>query len=53
MELLTLEEVAQRLKISVQTVRRMIADKELKASKIRGQWRVRSDDLERYIAEHT
>lgn len=48
-ELLTLEEVARILKVSVQTVRRMIDENELKAIKIRGQWRVKREDLQDYI----
>lgn len=49
MELYTLEEVAKILKVSVQTVRRMISEGELRASKIRGQYRIRKDELEAYI----
>jgi excisionase family DNA binding protein len=49
MELYTLEEVARILKVSVQTIRRMIAGGELKASKVRNQYRVRKDDLEEYL----
>ena len=49
MQLYTLEEVADILRVSIQTVRRMIADGELPATKIRGQWRVRKEDLEEYI----
>jgi excisionase family DNA binding protein len=47
--MLTLEEVAATLHVSVQTVRRLIADGELKASKVRGSWRVRSADLDDYL----
>jgi len=49
MQLYTLEEVADILRVSVQTVRRMIADGELQAKKIRGQWRVEKEVLEEYI----
>ena len=45
----TLEEVAEILKVSVQTVRRLIDDGELKAFRVRGQWRVRKEDLDDYI----
>ena len=48
-ELLTIEEVSRILKVSVQTVRRMIDEGELKAIKIRGQWRVKREDLQDYI----
>lgn len=47
--MLTLEEVAEILRVSVQTVSRLIEDGELKAAKIRGQWRVRRKDLDDYI----
>ena len=45
----TLEEVAEILKVSVATVRKLIDDKDLKAFKVRGQWRVRKEDLDAYI----
>ena len=48
-ELLTIEEVARILKVSMQTVRRMIDEGELKAIKIRGQWRIKREDLQDYI----
>jgi excisionase family DNA binding protein len=48
--LLTLEEVAKRLNVSVATVRRLINDGELKAIKVRFQLRVKPSDLEDYIA---
>ena len=47
--LLTLEEAARRLNVSVATVRRMIRDKELVATKLRGDWRVDPVDLEAFI----
>jgi len=52
MQLLTLEEVAQILSISVSTVRRMIDDRELRARRVRGQLRVLKEDLEEYIRTH-
>ncbi len=45
----TLDEVAEVLKVSVQTVRRLVEEKELKAFRVRGQWRVRKEDLEEFI----
>ncbi len=45
----TLEEVAEILKVSIATVRKLIEDKTLKAFKVRGQWRVKKEDLDRYI----
>jgi excisionase family DNA binding protein len=49
--LYTLEEVARILRVSVATVRRMIDDKELEAIKVRGQWRVRKEVLDRYLGK--
>ncbi len=49
MQLYTLEEVASILRVSIQTVRRMISSGELQAIKVKGQWRIRKDVLEAYI----
>lgn len=48
-ELLTPEEVAKFLKVSDFTVRDMLRRKELKGVKVRGQWRVRPEDLRAYV----
>ncbi len=52
-QLLTLEDVADRLKISVSTVRRWVKSNELKSIKIgnRGQYRISLEDLEEFLAE--
>lgn len=47
--LLRLDEVASRLNVSIDTVRRLIKEKKLQASRIGGQWRVRPHELTRYI----
>jgi excisionase family DNA binding protein len=49
-EILTLEEVADILRISVATARKIVESGELKAKKVRGQWRVRREDLDAYMA---
>ncbi len=51
--LLTLEDVADRLKISVSTVRRWVKSNELRSIKIgnRGQYRISLGDLEEFLAE--
>jgi CTP synthase len=51
--LLTLEDVADRLKISVSTVRRWVKSNELRSIKIgnRGQYRINLRDLEDFLAE--
>lgn len=48
--LLTIPAVAERLKVSVKTVRRMIQSRELEAYLIRRQWRVSEADLIIYLA---
>ncbi len=52
-QLLTLEDVADRLKISVSTVRRWVKSNELRSIKIgnRGQYRIGLRDLEEFLAE--
>jgi excisionase family DNA binding protein len=47
--MLSLEEVAYRLNVSVQTVRRLIDSGQLKGVKVGRQWRVRQEDLDAYI----
>ena len=49
-EILTLDEVAQILKVSVGTVRRLIHDGKLKAVRVRAQLRVRRTDLDTYLS---
>jgi len=54
-ELLTVAEIALKLKITPTTVLRWIRDKRVPAIKPGGDkmgYRVRADDLERFIAEH-
>jgi CTP synthase len=52
-QLLTLEDVAERLKISVSTVRRWVKSNELRSIKVgnRGQYRISLGDLEEFLAE--
>jgi len=51
MKLLTVQEVADTIKVSEKTVRRLIKSGELVAYKVgeRGQLRVKEDELERYV----
>ena len=46
----TLEEVADILRVSTATVRKLIESGELKAKKVRGQWRIRKEDLDAYMS---
>jgi excisionase family DNA binding protein len=48
-EILTLKEVAQLLKVAEKTVYTMSQKKELPAFKVRGQWRFRREDINRWI----
>ena len=49
--ILTLKEVAELLKVAEKTVYTMSQNKELPAFKVRGQWRFRRDDIDRWIDE--
>ena len=51
MKLLTVQEVADTMKVSEKTVRRLIKRGDLAAYKVgeRGQLRVKEQDLERYV----
>ena len=49
MNIYTVEEVADLLKIKPETVRIMLRDKELNGFKAGKAWRVTEDDLKKYI----
>jgi excisionase family DNA binding protein len=49
MEVFTIEEVAEILKVSVDTIRRMIKSGELEAFKVHRQYRIRKEVLERIM----
>lgn len=51
-ELLTVEEVAERLKVHKRTVYRRIKEGSLKAVKLGRLWRVPEDALDRFISSH-
>ena len=48
-DLLTVKEVAEILRVSQPTVLRMIDDGELRAIRVRNQWRIRRTDLDDYL----
>jgi excisionase family DNA binding protein len=50
-EILTLKEVARLLKVAEKTVYTMSQKEELPAFKVRGQWRFRRGDIDRWIDE--
>ena len=47
--LLTVKEVAEILRVSQPTVLRMIDDGELRAIRVRNQWRIRRSDLDDFL----
>ncbi|MFC5529807.1 helix-turn-helix domain-containing protein [Cohnella yongneupensis] len=48
-EFLTVDQFAQMLDLHPRTVRRYIHDKQLKASKVGAEWRIRKEDAEMFI----
>ncbi len=50
-EILTLPEVAVLLKVAEKTVYTMAQQAQLPAFKVRGQWRFKRDDLDRWIEQ--
>jgi excisionase family DNA binding protein len=51
MELMTVEEVAAKLRVSTKTIRRWCADGQIKALRVGRQWRVTQDALDKFLAE--
>lgn len=49
----TLEEVADILRVSPQTVRKLIKEKRLKAIRVGVQLRVRKEDLDRFMEQQS
>ena len=45
----TIEEAAALLKVSVSTIRRMIDEKQLDATKVRGQWRIKKASVDKHL----
>jgi excisionase family DNA binding protein len=48
-ELLTVEEVAQELRLHPDTVKRLLRRETIPGYKIQGEWRVKRSDLDTYI----
>jgi excisionase family DNA binding protein len=48
-DLLTVKEVAEILRVSQPTILRLIEDGELRAIRVRNQWRIRRSDLDAYL----
>jgi len=51
-DILTLQEVAQYLKVDERTVYRMVKSKQLPAFKVRNQWRFKKDAIDKWIENH-
>ena len=49
-DILTIRDVAARLKLGERTITAMLAEGELPGFKLRGQWRLRKSDFERWLA---
>lgn len=49
MELYTVTEISEILKLDVETIRRYIYKEELKAFKIGNSWRIKEEDLKVFI----
>ena len=52
-ELLTVKEVAEKMKITEKSVRRYVAEGMLKAIKLERVLRFREDDIEEFLTERT
>ena len=50
--LLTIQDVADKLKVTPQYARKLIKEEKLIATKLGSQWVVKTEDLERYIREY-
>lgn len=50
--LMTVREVAEKLKVKESTVRSYIRDKQLRAIKLGKDWRISVEDLDAFVAEH-
>ncbi|MCL2213701.1 MAG: helix-turn-helix domain-containing protein [Treponema sp.] len=53
-ELLTVSQTAKYLQLSEKTIRRLITNSKLSASKVGNRsWRIRASDVDKYINAHT
>ena len=52
-ELVTIEELAERLQVHVRTIQRIVKRKELRAIRIGRQWRFRREWVEDWLEENT
>lgn len=50
-EILTISQAAEYLQVCDKTIRRLISNKKLSASKIGGSWRIKKSDIDDYLNE--
>ncbi len=50
-ELYTVEQAAIYLKVSTKTIRRLIKNEKIIASKVGGRWRIKKSDIEKYLGQ--
>ncbi|MBE5887059.1 MAG: helix-turn-helix domain-containing protein [Lachnospiraceae bacterium] len=50
-ELYTVEQAAIYLKVSTKTIRRLIKNEKIIASKVGGRWRIKKSDIEGYLGQ--
>jgi excisionase family DNA binding protein len=52
LEVLTVEQLADRFQLSQKTVYRSLERRELRGAKLRNRWRIRLEDAERWFDDH-
>lgn len=50
--IVSVQDVAERLKVTPQYVRKLISEEKLKAERIGSQWIIRADDVDKYISDY-
>jgi excisionase family DNA binding protein len=50
-EYLTIDQVAELLKVSGKTIRRLVRRGEIPGFKVGGQWRIKRGDIDEWVAE--
>lgn len=53
MEIYTVEEVSEKIKIPVETLRKYLRNGKLKGAKIGKHWRITDEQLKEFIDAHT
>ena len=51
--LMTIDEVAEYLRLHPMTVRRLVRERQLPAFKVGRQWRIKRESLDRWVEEKT